>query len=281
MAKQRHGPLRAEGSIVKIRCGLKRCRSKRDVKNIAKSLQVPADSAALQPALCRSIRSHTKVVKFCCRAHMEKATRGQQAAQRGQREVLDISQLQFLFHKLVQHNFCWTAVLPLTMSLLLAERADCARRVTLEWLQNIDADGREALIAVPRCNGKTKARVVPLPCWFAQQLHKWLYKAPLRGPSSQWPFPNQDLQKKTAPLFPGAVPGKGTDRQWKHPVSERGYLKVLKTVAATIGKERAATRSKDPQHKHIMDEVSLSMIGTHTFKRSGVTIMKDFAKCGS
>ena len=80
------------------------------------------------------------------------------------------------------------------------------------------------------------------------------------------------MQLPASYLFPG-VNLSSHKRDWTKPISERGYLKAIGVVANLLEKERQAARAANTVHP--MDGVDLEKLGTHTFKASGVTIMKD------
>ena len=130
------------------------------------------------------------------------------------------------------------------------------------------------MVHIPKVNGKTKARSIPLSTDFAEVLHRWLRVSPLSGPQGcQWPWIGQTVDDVRLPLFPGRRGGPGIRRMWQTPISERGYLARLRDVSQRLQRERA--ESKTAGRPHAFDGVDLVRVGTHTFKRTGVTLLKD------
>ena len=128
MAKKRgqkapkRGPLRDAQSQVKIKCGFYKCKSGTDAKNKPYELEV----TKVNVDLCRTLRSHTKLVKFCCRSHMTRCTAPEPPEKRGGREPLTTPQLRSLFSTLKEHCHApWAAAL---MVLQLCLGAAAARK---------------------------------------------------------------------------------------------------------------------------------------------------------
>ncbi|CAE7760304.1 unnamed protein product, partial [Symbiodinium necroappetens] len=232
-----------------------------DVKNISSYLQVR--KSLVDMTQCRpSLRRDAKVIRFCCPQHRDRCTSNEPQKSRGQREPLEVEQLVDLFRRLVCRGFAWAAVLTL-LQLQCGERADCARQCRASWLRGIvPGSSTTPTIRIPRINGKTKAREIPLLPQFASLLYHWMYKSPLCKDSttscSCWPFPNQKVIN-TALLFPGlskqAGHGQWWKRHWSKAVSERAYLASLKTVAAGLKREN---RDKN----HTWTDFDIDKLGT-------------------
>ena len=96
----------------------------------------------------------------------------------------------------------------------------------------------------------------------------------------RWPFPGQRLDEPNAYLFPGLHRGGGGDpsRDWGRPVTVRGYRKRLRAAAGALRRARARQirlRSKSSVSEHPFKDAPLDRLGTHSFKRSSVVLMKD------
>ena len=265
------GPKRSKTSVVKMRCALKTCRSPKDVKNIAARLRVRKDQVLLSK--CRAIKANCAVVRFCCLEHLQRCRAKKASRKQGPRETLDHRQLPVFFQACLNAGYPWLAVLTL-LQCILAERADAARQCRVQWFENLDVrSGNPPKINWEKVNGKSTARPIPLPDAFAQNLFTWMYQQPLEGAGhTRWPFPGQDMQLPASYLVPG-MNLSSHKRDWTKPISERGYLKAIGVVANLLEKERQAARAANTVHP--MDGVDLEKLGTHTFKASGVTIMKD------
>ena len=272
MAKTRPGPKRRKRSTVKIPCAWKGCRSLRDVKNISEKLQVNrcrVDMTMLRPTL----RRDAKIIRFCCYQHRDRCIATEPQQPRGQREPLEANQLADLFNRLVAQGTPWAAVLCL-LQLQCGERADCARQCRWSWFRNVGADSAATpSIAIPRINGKTKTREIPLLPMFAAQLYAWTHGQPLKTPNSDdvtWPFPKQKTHGSSL-LFPGLSRkggyGQWWKRSWSKPVSERAYLGTLKKVAQRVKQEQQQNGGTG----HLWFDVEVDKIGTHSLKRSAAT----------
>ena len=273
VGRQRRGPPRSADSMVKIRCAFKGCRNRKDVKNCGAGVQCTAED--VQREMCRrSLRAHAKVVRFCSQRHMDICTAAQPGRPRGQRAVFEAEQLVQFFLTCVDVGSPWLGVLVLLQT-FCAERADCMRRACVGWLSGLDPTiGDPAMVHIPKVNGKTKTRSIPMPSSFAHLVHGWLQGPPLSGPpGTQWPFVGQAMDDGRFPLFPGHKGGPGSRRAWRTPVSERGYLARLRDVSRRLQRERA--EAKTAGRPHAFDNVDLGRVGTHTFKRTGVTLLKD------
>lgn len=131
-------------------------------------------------------------------------------------------------------------------------------------------------VEAPKVNGKTRPRSVSVSPAFAKVLHGWLYEEPLRGPESQWPFAGQLVEKAAANLFPGVVGVGQGKRRWLKAVSQRRYLEQVRKAAQMLQRERAEHRRAGLDHAfNAFDECSLAHTGTHSFKRTGVSLLKD------
>ena len=194
---------------------------------------------------------------------------------RGGRECLDQDQVVHLFNTLVRRDDPWAAVLML-MQMQCAERADCCRQSRRGWFHDLDPHaGQPANVQIPKVNGKTVPRTIPVHKTFADLLHQWLSGNPLKGPMSQWPWEGQDTQASTAMLFPGRVRGGVDNRHWGVSVSRRAYLLKVTAAAEDILAERAEHRRSGKPHP--FDECDLTRLGTHSFKKTGVSLLRDVA----
>ena len=194
---------------------------------------------------------------------------------RGGREALTVAQLVAFYKALLSHGPAWTAVLFL-MQLFMGDRADCARQCTTSWLCLLSP---KPYINIPEgVNGKTTARKVPIHCDYA----KWLFTlmgSPLQGAKGCWPFTGQrlmgegDTLRPDVLLFPGRVLGGHDCRQWEKAISEKAYYNNIVEVSKILKKER------DNDHANgtcnVFDDVDMTRIGTHSLKKSAVTLMRD------
>ena len=148
-------------------------------------------------------------------------------------------------------------------------------------------DDQPATIRIAKVNGKTKAREIPVAPDVAALVHSWSTQGLGHGPSgTRWPFAG-DPEPKAARrfLFPGCARGgvKGMRRNWARPISVRGYQRKLTEAARVLQEERAANARRSRSHP--FDGFPLDRLGTHSFKRRAVTLMKDActstALCGS
>jgi len=195
---------------------------------------------------------------------------------RGGRECLDQDQVVHLFNTLVRRDDPWAAVLML-MQMQCAERADCCRQSRRGWFHDLDPHaGQPANVQIPKVNGKTVPRTIPVHKTFADLLHQWLSGNPLKGPMSQWPWEGQDTQASTAMLFPGRVRGGVDNRHWGVSVSRRAYLLKVTAAAEDILAERAEHRRSGKPHP--FDECDLTRLGTHSFKKTGVSLLRDVCR---
>lgn len=278
----RRGPKRARGSPTKIRCGWKKCRyNTRDCKNVGYTLPI----TQVKKEECRPLRAHCKLVRFCCCEHLHRCHQKTPTRIRRGREALTIPQLNYLLWTLVHKIGCpWAAVLALCQ-LAFGERADCARRLDASWFSNLDPSSTSLpTVSIPKVNGKTTARTIAVPTFLAKLLWAWMDQ-PLVGTfNSQWPFPDHQLQQhvkegKQRFLFPGRRCGGPNLRNFDSPVSERGYLEKLEQAAKLIAHERVQDRLEGKAH--LFEDIDVNNIGTHTLKKSCVTLLKDAAATDS
>lgn len=269
---------------MKIWCAYKRCRSRRCVKNIGKEAR--AARTDVNADLCRYLHPAAQVVRFCGRAHRKLCCSAADAMPRGQREALDLEQYSVLFYTTVRLGAPWAAALT-TLQLVCGERADCARQARAGWLQHIDpSDDHPPTVRIPKVNGKTKAREIPLAPAVAALLHEWMTQG-LRCPggTQRWPFSDDPNCPQTPRrlLFPGKALGRAKGRDWARPVTVRGYRSKLAEAAAVLQRQRATSKRRGVSHP--FDGFPLDRLGTHSFKRSSVSLMKDTctstALCGA
>lgn len=275
----KHGPKRDKNSNCKMSCSWKNCRSGRDVKNVGE--QLTATIREVDKTRCRSLRSSCQTVRFCCVEHKNHCIKKASANPRGKRECMDEAQCRSLWTCLLEKVQCpWAAILFLTQ-LCLGERAEAATSVRVSWVHNLQQEhGNPCYIEIPDgVNEKTKARTVPMLQCFANLLRGWMYASPLVTPDGgQWPFPEQPLQDPQCCLFPGLqVNGNKLTRTWTRPISTRAYLKKIREAADILHRERADMQSRGLPS--VWDETDLAKLGTHSMKRTCVSLLKD--KCRS
>ena len=184
--------------------------------------------------------------------------------------ALSVQQFGCLFDTLLQQNCAWVAVLAL-LQLCVGERGACMCSARFGWLCGLDSDSPQ--IQIPPVNKKTKERDVPLEIGVAKLLHSWIHAAPL---ADQWPLPGQPRDDGAA-MFPGFKPGGRNVRRWRVPVCRQTYHRKLVEVAAPAIKEQVLA-AKARGQSHVFSHASLSKLGTHTMKRSGVSMLKDHVK---
>ena len=230
------------------------------------------------------LRGHCKVARFCCKGHLEegvkKKPKAAKAATRRGREPLTVPQLALLFDVVVNVlGAAWAGAL-MMIQLHLGERADCSRQISSSWFENLRPSAGLPCVNIEKVNGKTQERCVPLPRSFAELLWTWISKKPLVGGGgrTQWPWPGQGLAEAFQPrgkpclLFPGRVIGGCPARNFNKAITERAYADVLREAADHIGRERA--RAQLERRTHIFDDIDLDRIGTHSMKKSSITIMR-------
>ena len=255
-------------------CAFGKCtRRNIDVKNT--SFTAPKD--AVNEDKSREIRSHCQLIKFCSQRHMDLCLAVKKKDKPGQGRLdLDVTQASHLFETLKACGYLWAAV-ALLIQLMIGERADCVRQATTAWFSNFEpeASGVPTIHIPDGLNRKTRTRDVQVPADFASLLHGWLWITPLHGGKErQWPFADQPLQDPRCALFPGldVAKGKHQGRNWHKPISERAYLAALKVAVNVIVKERAGARARGEQH--VFEGINMDLIGTHSMKKSHVTLMK-------
>eukprot|EP00972_Heterocapsa_arctica_P051966 7643830-Heterocapsa_arctica.AAC.1 len=269
----RRGPARDGGSAIKMPCGYRRCKSKADVKNVRKSLRLPPDATDLTQ--CRRVRADCGIIRFCCAAHLEKCRKAVPCKPRTRqgREAMETDQVALLFKVLLSDGCAWAAALML-LQLFCGERADCMRQCQWGWFRDLSPTASGApKVQVPKVNGKTVEREVPLHKALAHMLWRWMWEQPLlaAGEGHQWPLPGQE-HTSNAFLFPG-LDGRGTKhRQWDKPISERAYLARLRRAAAILTENRATARKNNEEHP--FEDFDLNKLGTHSMKKTAVTLLK-------
>ena len=262
------GPSRAANSTVKIRCAYHKCKSLQDCKNVSTGLQLRRARACLDK--CRkSLRADAALLKFCCRRHLEQCKlAAPPRAKRGPREVLNPDQIVHLLKVLCQDGAPWAAVAAL-LQLTVAERGSCIMHCRFRWLQHLGPESAGVpAIDIEQVNKKTLARHVPIPGQLAQLLHGWIHERPLQGKTSQWPFQGQGCDPATF-LFPSAnVQGQ---RDWSRCMTRQAFHLRLQRACRVIQQERTVLRRqsrKRPPFKHPFQDMVMSKLGSHSFKRS-------------
>ena len=235
------GPQRKAGSRLCIPCAYKKCKSQLDVTNVGSKLKV--------------------------------------------KRIRVPAQLTDLFHVLIRDGASWAVVAAL-LCMSCGERAGCIVKAKFGWLQNLSPAAKDLpCIGIQKVNGKTKQRNIPLPWELARLLHKWIHEQPLvGGPSgnagnSQWPFEGQSTSSD-AYMFPSAtVHGL---RLRDIAIGRKGFHKRLATAADIICRERAGCCAKQQRGMDVPQSVwenyNFSKLGTHSLKRSSVTLMKEVCK---
>ena len=174
----------------------------------------------------------------------------------------------------------WAAVLCMLQN-FLGERADAARQACASWFHNLDqaVAGQPTTVQTPDgVNGKTQARQIQLATCFARLLWGWIQE-PLRGLcNTTWPHAGQDLlaalqQGKPQLLFPGRVLGGCNARQWDKAISEKAYYDAIRCAAGVSEQDRRQSLSTGAGHP--FEEMDLALIGTHSMKKTAVTVLGD------
>ena len=275
LKKPKRGPGRAKHSKVKIKCCWKGCKSGADVKN--RPFQLPLKD--VDWSLCRPLRSHCKLVRFCCQGHLSKSRVVTPTKKRGGREPLTAQQVACVFWALVHDSRSpWAAVMWL-LQLCLGERADCTRQASSKWFNNLNPTSTGSpTCSIPAVNLKTQERIVPLEKSLAELIWTWVTKEPLRGPgNSQWPWKGQDLQAsfesaEDTLLFPGRVYGGKNVRNWTSAITERSYAEKIAEACKAIAKEKK--QAADENKPHPCSDLDLDRVGTHSLKKTTVTLLK-------
>eukprot|EP00971_Amphidinium_carterae_P160644 3184994-Amphidinium_carterae.1 len=160
------------------------------------------------------------------------------------------------------------------LQLQIGERASAVLGARFRWLHNLDAaaSGNPEL-AVEKVNKKTTERKVPLVPEFVQLLRSSLATGLTCG-EEQWPHRDQ-LQGPDDCLFPSrclkgkCAQGKSMTRRW--------YLERMKRAADIIRRQRAEQRKQNDLDSP-WEGYDLCQLGTHSMKRSLVSIMKDICR---
>ena len=244
------GPARARGSRIKIRCSYRKCKSKRDVKNTSKLCTLQIED--IDVAMCRRLRRHCHLVRFCCVSHRQQCLA--KGGARGQRECLDAAQVGCLFHALLAMSLPWVAVIML-LQVVAGERGGCMCQARRRWLQNLSPqEACPPTLRIEQVNGKTKAREIPLAPAIAGLFHQWLSKdPPLQG--GRWPLlavrgPGHHRRQRL-PL-PRLESGRRTERARPclGPVRVYASIPLQPAVAAAdiLQRERSVSREKGEAH---------------------------------
>ena len=272
MVKQKvtRGPPRAKGSRIKLTCAYAKCKRKTDVKNVSVKLQLSCKEVLKDQ--CRKLSAKCKVVRFCCAAHMQRCHLKHVASNpRGGRQPFTTDQIITVYEGLLNLGCAWAAVLAL-LQLFTGDRADAARQCTWAWFSGLDPTQPESpSISIPKVNGKTVPRTIPLYTPFRDLLWQWAFggKPLTASDGATWPHPDQPKGSDDV-LFPG-FDANGQKRKWNKSVSERAYLRRLTQVADVLCKARAAANSKKLPHP--FNGYDLTKLGTHSFKKTAVTLM--------
>ena len=267
----RRGPARNDNSAVKVKCALRKCRSKADVKNCGQDLQLSRDD--IEESACRDLRGSCRVVRFCCQKHKQLGKKEQQKSCPGSgRAPLNQDQVVKLFNCLVGRGAPWCAVLVL-IQLFAGDRADAIRRVTWSWFSNLEPSSMGTpKLKIPKANAKTVPREIAFYAPMAHLLWRWRDQTPLQAPGGQtWPSRGQPCGAED-PLFPG-FDTTGQARTWDKPISERAYLAQLKAAAAQFCQERENMHGQGLTHCYA--HVDLDRLGTHSMKKTAVTCMTE------
>ena len=259
------------GSPIKQLCQFKKCRRAVDVKNISAKLVL--DKSQVNTKRCRKMSAKCLKVKFCCQVHLKACKLPPGAAvrkSRGGRAGLDVAQIACLFHVLLDDGCPWAAVLML-LQLFLADRADAARQCQWKWFQGLDpASLNTPSVSVPKVNKKTHPRQVVLFPPFAELLWLWSKTDPLKAKcGQQWPCVGQAVSPENL-LFPGWN-STGQKRDWGKAITERAYLGRLHRAGQIIKEHRDAAQKSMAIHP--FTDFDLSKLGTHSFKKTSVTLM--------
>ena len=257
-------------------CAYKKCRCVRDVKSIGADSRAIRDNVDL--ASCRPLHGACQKVRFCGPTHRRLAT-ARAHQRRGQREAMEIAQYVAFTKACLAAGAPWVVALTL-LQLVSGERAGCVCHARRGWLRNCDpADNEPATMSIPKVNGKTTPRDIPIAPAVASLLHTWQTQGLQGAHGSRWPFAGQNVDDPNAYLFPslhtgGACPS----RDWSKPVTVRGYRKRLRDAAEMVRGERfrkLRLRSKGSISEHPFKDFPLDRLGTHSLKRSSVVLMKD------
>lgn len=273
-ATPKRGPNRAKGSTLKIACGFSGCRAGADCKNKPFVLLI-GDAMAKN---CRPLRPQSSRVKFCSQKHLDLCKKVV-VKKRGGREALSAEQVVSFFNTLVfKCHKPWAGVLML-LQLFLGDRCDAARQATTAWFTSLQKSATGLPTAsIPEVNGKTCSREVPLHPSFAELLWGWMTDKPLSSGKEQWPLKAQDLSSAIAKedsmfLFCGKS-GQGRNLPvLEKPITERAFLKQIACASQSLTRERIAAHRQNKTH--LFDDVDMRRVGTHSWKKTAVTLMKE------
>ena len=134
----------------------------------------------------------------------------------------------------------WLVALTL-LQLVAGERAECICKAQVGWLRHFDpADNDPATLSIPKVNGKTKPRDLPIAPAVASLLHTWQTEGLHGAHGSRWPFAGQTADDPSAylPLPQLALRG-CPSRDWSKLMTVRGYRKRLRDAAEVLQGERS------------------------------------------
>ena len=264
------GPKRSNVSKIKMMCAYHKCRRQRDVKNVGAEGRLQRQEVNLD--MCRNVRKHCKVLRFCCTEHLKMCKAQAPPAPKGGRAPLGQNQCIALITTLM--TICpWAAILSL-LQLFIMDRADCSRKCCWGWLSGMHPEAKcQPSIGIPKVNGKTIACTIPIYQPFAEFLWKTSHGHPIESPNGEaWPAAGQDVDSPGAPLFPGYA-SDGKTRDWNKPISERAFLARLHQAAEILRVQRAFAKANNVEHP--FDGYDLSRLGTHSFKKTAVTLFSE------
>ena len=198
---------------------------------------------------------------------------------RGPREGMTPPQVALLVDILLKSSAPWAVPLMLLQK-MTGERCGRMTRARVRWLDLISCR-----LTIEKVTGKTQERSIALTPWVRDLVEHWLLERPLLGADrgdgvpTRWPFPDQPLDADAC-LFPGQEQGQGRYmgnlRRWYTPVTTRGYLKRIREAGEVIREQRALSHSVGDEHP--FDGFKLEKLGTHSFKYTGVSLMKDVSR---
>ena len=271
MAKNKgsRGPKRSHASKIKMRCAFNKCRRQVDVKNVGAEKQLKRKDVNM--AMCRPIRAQCCIIRFCCKEHLKQCKSICPPPKHGGREPLNQNQCITLMQTLLA--ICpWAAILSL-LQLFIMDRADCARKCRWSWLSGMEPGSKgQPVINIPRVNGKTVARSIPIYRPFGEFLWTISHGNPIESSNGDaWPAAGQNLELES-PLFPGYA-ADGKTRDWNKPISERAYLARLHQAGEILRAQRAAAKANNDDHP--FNGYDLNRLGTHSFKKTSVTLFSE------
>ena len=226
---------------------------------------------AERPACKLAAMAHgRRVIKKPAIAALPSRRRGGARGARGQRLCLSTTQFGALFRTLVEENCAWVAALAL-LQVCMGERGACACAARRGWLKHIDRhDPEHPTIDIPRVNRKTVKREIPFNITIAAMFHTWLTESPLAG---TWHAEDQHLGA-TDCLFPGMKPGGRNERLAHKPITRQSFSQKLRQIAVPALRAQVAEAQRFGQ-AHPFEGEDLSRLGTHSFKSTGVALLKD------